>query len=357
MQAPLNNNPLEEEHLNGEVIAFYGDLTSMSPNDVDFRGLAITDTTVLSYVKEHQSETLFTMMHTQEDKIGLDLQKEILTINPDTQFMRVDNLEEFTQYYDFGSKTMDRELHPVESVEMLNDVLFYDIKEREKPEVVEKQVPKEYVKASTIEPNERTNLTNKMKIISEMSPEDFVAYSGLQGFDLNSKNDVDMIKIVQFEMHKEFSQTYILPSVLQTAKDNITTAIPGTPAKSIKDGLLDGVEFVHDLLGDKDEGHLEIELDCETRGECHPKVHRVHEDDSKKEVEVNEKGQVVLDGNSTQEKNENIEEKTNTQEKETDSYNISPTVDTYLNDMKEQMANVDDNSSGRTLHDDFGDMD
>jgi len=67
-------------------------------------------------------------------------------------------------------------------------------------------------------------------------------------------------------------------------------------------------------------------------------------------------GVVASDENTTS--NESIKENQGTKEEtNTQDYNISPTIDTYLTNMKEQMANVDDNSSGRTLYDDFGDMD
>ena len=72
-------------------------------------------------------------------------------------------------------------------------------------------------------------------------------------------------------------------------------------------------------------------------------------------IAFDKNGIVGSDENTTS--NEVIKENQDTQEKtNTQDYNISPTVDTYLNDMSEHMANVDDNSSGRTLADDYASM-
>jgi len=38
MQAQLNNNSIEQQHLEGETIAFYGDLVSVNKENVDFHG-------------------------------------------------------------------------------------------------------------------------------------------------------------------------------------------------------------------------------------------------------------------------------------------------------------------------------
>jgi len=306
---------MQNTETNGEVIGFYGDVVTFS-EDAKHHYTAVNNEVLRDFMNENATQEHLMIMYPQIfASIVEDMKEEIISINPQTAFKQIGSMGEFMTYVETGSHEIDRELHPVESIQMLNTDIYYNVIQRENPKVEEvvKEVPKEYVKANTIESNEGQKLAVKMDIIAKMTPEDFVAYSGLKGFDLNNESDVGMIKIVQLEMHKEFFQTYVLPSTLQTAKDNITASIPGPPAKSIKDGLIDGVEFVHELLGDKNAGHLEIELDCETRGECHPKVHRVYEDDNKKEIEVNERGEVILDSNSIKEQSENTQYQTNTQ--------------------------------------------
>ena len=152
MQESLNHNNRTETS-EKEVIAFYGDLVTINPKDVDFHGSIIESSTVLSYVKEHQDSQYFTIMYSDESrhKLFTELNEEIVDINPHTQFISINSIGEFSNYYDNGSKNMDRELHPVESVKMLSDSLFYDVKEREQPKIVEKQQPvKEHVKLSEI---------------------------------------------------------------------------------------------------------------------------------------------------------------------------------------------------------------
>lgn len=81
--------PTEEQQ--GEVIAFYGDLTSINPEDVAFRGSATEPETVLAYVNEHKDNPHFTMMYSSKDrgKLLSGLHTQIIEINPHTQFMQI----------------------------------------------------------------------------------------------------------------------------------------------------------------------------------------------------------------------------------------------------------------------------
>ena len=85
----------------GEVIAFYGDLTSINPEDVDFKGTIIKHNTVLAYVNEHKNNPHFTMMYPQANKSELfsGIAEQIREINPHTQFMQINSIEDFAHYW------------------------------------------------------------------------------------------------------------------------------------------------------------------------------------------------------------------------------------------------------------------
>jgi len=322
----------------GEVIAFYGDLTSINPEDVAFRGFAIEPKTVLAYVKEHKDNPHFTMMYAQEEKSKLfpDVAAQIREINPQTQFMQINSIAEFASYYDKGDREMDRELHPVESVKMLArpDTLFYDVKERAQPVAEKKQVPsREYL--SIIDIGFREGFSDLSKQMSEISrpikefDEDkieraqaFLDEMKLQGYDASSAIVQDQINMSKRLLHQEFSKDYILPVTGKTAVESIEKVIPGMPAKSIKEGVMDGIEFAHDLVGDKDRGHLKIEFECHNNdiSDCHIKgVYREYEQDKVETKESSvENIKVDKSGKAIYEHESNI---TLRQENENDSIN------------------------------------
>ena len=298
MQVQLNNMT-QLEKSKGETIAFFGDLVSIDPKDADVHLSVIEYDTLFSYVKEHKESNPFTMMYPNNRGISEDLQKEILSINPHTHFMEINNIEEFTNYYDNGSKEIDRELHPVESVKMLarQDVLFYDVKEREKLEVkVEVAKPKEYIKPTDISLRESISDLQKQiredcKPIEEFDKEKvekiqkFLDTMGLKGYDASDKNVQRNVDIQKVNLNKEFSRDYLIPITGKTAVENIKNVIPGTQVKDAKDGL----EVAYDLVADKDSRHLKIEYDCKSLGDCHIKgVYREFDEQKSKEEAVDE---------------------------------------------------------------------
>ena len=345
MQAHLNNNPEEQQHSDGEVISFYGDLVSINPEDVDFHLSVMESSTVLSYVNEHNESEQFTMMYAQEKRIPEDLQKEIVSINPQTQFMQIDTIEEFANYYDNGSKEMDREVHPVESVKMLarEDVLFYDVKEREILEVKEVQVVKEYVKLSEVGylgvVDELNNLREEIK---NWNPEEFKEHTGFQGND----NNIDMMK------EGLYNQIRII-AVKNTGTTLLDTI--SMPAKKVTDLVTSTIEKLYNLAKDKDI-KLEAEFEC-SEDECSITGFNLIEVDEKskeatQENKIAEKVD-ISDSNST-EKKENIVE----QDQNTQPFNSTKAANQTL-----EQLNLTDSSqnnedyAGRTLADDYADMD
>ena len=331
MPAYLNNAP-KEQNLEGEVISFYGDLVSINPKDADFHLSSVESSTVLSYVKEHNESRYFTMMYA-EKPIPEDLQKDILSINPHTRFMHIEDIEEFANYYDNGSKEMDRELHPVESVRMLarQDVLYYDVKEREKHEVKAEAVhPREYIKATDISSNEMMrDLIQQINKVTHLKDQEFLDSMGLKD-DANSLGTQSMINAAKTNLKNEFFRDYALPQAGKTAVDSIDKVIPSMPTKSIKEGIEDGIEFVYDMVGDKDKGHLKIEYSCTSLSDCHIKgVYREIENEKmndKNLSKVDENG-VILENSASKTPDEmvsyiskNIEaEQTNTQSFDSDT--------------------------------------
>ena len=170
MQNTTNINSSQQSE--PESILFYGEFASIS-SDTQMKGGAINSSLLLDAVKEHQNDTYLTVMDTNYISLSTELKKEVLEINPNTQFIQVKNLEEFTNYYDRG---MDREVHPVESVTTIDSVMFYDTIEKEQPEVkTEATKPKEYVKLSEVGYLGVTNELSRLdKEIRGWSNEEFI---------------------------------------------------------------------------------------------------------------------------------------------------------------------------------------
>jgi len=303
MQQSLNNyNRIEASQK--EVIAFYGDMVSINPKDVDFHGSATEDSAVLSYVKEHQDNQYFTIMYSDESrsKLFTELNEKIVDINPHTQFIPINSIEEFSNYYDNGSKNVDRESHPVESVKMLaqQDALFYDVKDRE-PKIEESkpvELKREYIKGSTISSNEMIkDVQAQFDKDMELYGQEFLDKMGLKGYNPELISTESSIMQAKLQLRDELTQNYILPQAKATIINNIDKVIPGNQAKSVKDGI----EFVYDLLGDTDRGHLKIEYDCKSLGDCHIKgVYREYEKSkeatTEKIVEQREESNVSKEG-------------------------------------------------------------
>jgi len=330
MQAHLNN-ATQEQNSEGEVISFYGDLVSMSPKDADFHLAVVEGSTVLSYVKEYNESKHFTMMYA-EKPIPEDLQKDILSVNPHTQFVHIGDIEEFANYYDNGSKAMDRELHPVESVKMLarEDVLFYDVKEREIPEVEEKQPLREYMKPTDISFREgMSDLTVQINEITASigfddktveKTQNFLDAMGLKGYDASNSGTQQQVTIAKINLHQEFNRDYTVPISGKATIENLDVMLPSKAGKSVADAI----EFTHDLIGDSDPGKLKLEFECTDLSDCHIKgAYREMENertDDKSLSKVDENG-VILENNASKSPDEmvsyiskNIEvEQTNTQ--------------------------------------------
>jgi hypothetical protein len=311
MQGILNTRDTQEQPSNKEVIAFYGDLTSVNAEDVVFRGSATKESTVLSFVQSHQEDTYFTMMYTQEMQIPKELEKEIASINPHTQFVQINSIGEFAEYYDNGSKTMDRELYPVESVKMLSDSLFYDVKEREQPKVEkEQQVPREYLKISDISLREGiSDLNEQINKITEYvdsfdknkieKTQEFLDTMGLQGYDPTDGQVQSQVEIVKRELHQEFVKDYTLPIAGKTAIDNLDVMLPSKVGNSVDDVI----EFTHDLLGDTHEGKVKLDFECTSLSDCHIKgAYRELENEkileNKTEHNIHKEG-IILEDNAS----------------------------------------------------------
>ena len=304
MQAQLNNNSIEQEHLEGETIAFYGDLISVNKEDVDFYGSVTKDDTVLSFVTEHQDDKHFTLMYPQESRSELfsGLHEKIININPNTQFMQISSIEEFANYYDNGSKEMDREKYPVESVKMLaeQDVLFYDVKERVDSTISEEKQPiKEYVKLSQVGYlGLGEELARISKEISSWTKEEFKENVGFE----EEVSSIDF-ELMSLQLQAEIDKIKF--------NDFATTVVESVsmPAKKATDLVTNTIEKLYNLAKDKDV-QLEAEFECSTN-ECKiTGFNLVEIAEKSKEVtqenKINEKVD-ISDSNST-EKKENIAE-------------------------------------------------
>jgi len=314
----MQNTTNSSHQSEGESILFYGKFASISL-DTHMRGGAIDSSLLLHAVEEHKDDTSLTVMDTDYISLSTELKNEVIEINPNTQFIQVTTLREFTEYYDRG---MDRELHPVESVTTIDSVMFYDTLEKEQPEVkVEVEKPREYLKATELSSNEMMkDLNGELTKVVKLEPQEFLDFMGLKGY--NAEKDGLMIAVAQENLKNEFFQKYALPQAGKTAVESIEKVIPSMPAKSIKDAVLDGVEFVSDIVGDTDRGHLVIEYDCTSLSDCHIKgVYREYEDTKEASSETtNEKieNKIELDesGKAIYEHESNIvveNEQTNTQ--------------------------------------------
>jgi len=304
MQNTINTNSSQQSE--PESILFYGDFASIS-SDTQMRGGAINSSLLLDAVKEHQNDTYLTVMDTNYISLNTELKKEVLEINPNTHFIQVKSLGEFTEYYDRG---MDREIHPVESVITIDSVMFYDTIEKEQPEVkADVAKPKEYIKATEISTNEMMkDLSRDLDKVTESEPQEFLDFMGLKGYDAN-KNSLE-VRVAQMNLSKEFARDYAIPQAAKTAVESIEKVIPGGQAKSIKEGIQDAVEFVSDMVGDTDRGHLRIEYDCTSLSDCHIKgVYREYEDSkeitsektketTKENIEVDESGKAIYEHES-----------------------------------------------------------
>jgi len=274
-----NTPPTQNE---GEHILFYGEFASISA-DTQMKGGAIDSSLLLKAVEEHRDDTYLTVMDTDYISLNTELKQEVTEINPHTQFVQVHNLGEFTEYYDRG---MDRELHPVESVTTIESVMFYDTIEKEQPKVkTEVEEPREYIKATEISSNEMMNdLQSQLNTVIHLKGQEFLDFMGLKD-DVESLGTESMINLAKSNLKNEFFKDYALPQAGKTAVDSIEKVIPSMPAKSIKEGVLDGIEFVYDMVGDKDRGHLKIEYDCKSLSDCHIKgVYREYENEQTKEA-------------------------------------------------------------------------
>jgi len=286
MQNNLSNT--DNSQVNGEVIGFYGDMIAFSEDAKHYATVTDGDE-LISFVTEHKDQNELMIMYPAIAQNDMpQIQDKILQINPHTDFKQIDSMAEFVDYINTGSHEIDRELHPVQEIEMINTQVLYDVLEREVPEVKEPTAivePRVYIKASDIG-NELGDLNKEMRRIGDMNPQEFIDYSGLKGYDGDRDNLA--IKAIQIQLSREYTQQYVLPSSLGKTIDNISNVIPGSQAKNIGDAI----EFAHDLVGDKGYGDLKIELDTSKYGECHIKgVYRSNEDENTKEntQETNEK--------------------------------------------------------------------
>jgi len=302
MQNTFNHHTTQKSE--GETILFYGEFASISP-DTQMKGGAIDSSLLLDAVKEHKDDRYLTVMDTDYISLNSELKQEVAKINPNTQFIQVNTLEEFVEYYDKG---MDREVHPIENVITIDSVMFYDAIEKKQPEVQEKVTkPKEYIKATDISSNEILNdLSSQIDMVTDLKrdPQEFLDLMGLKGYDA----DDPMINIAKINLSKEFFKKYSLPQAGKTAVESIEKVIPSMPAKSIKEGVMDGIEFVHDLVGDKDRGHLKIEFECHNNdiSDCHIKgVYREYTQDNVEtqentieNIKVDESGKAIYEHES-----------------------------------------------------------
>ena len=285
MQGILNTRDTQEQPLNKEVIAFYGDLTSVNAEDVVFRGSATKESTVLSFVQSHQEDTYFTMMYTQEMQIPKELEKEIASINPHTQFVQINSIGEFAE--------------------------FYDVKEREQPKVEkEQQVPREYLKISDISLREGiSDLNEQINKITEYvdsfdknkieKTQEFLDTMGLQGYDPTDGQVQSQVEIVKRELHQEFVKDYTLPIAGKTAIDNLDVMLPSKVGNSVDDVI----EFTHDLLGDTHEGKVKLDFECTSLSDCHIKgAYRELENEkileNKTEHNIHKEG-IILEDNAS----------------------------------------------------------
>jgi hypothetical protein len=287
----------------GEYLLFYGEFASISP-DIQMKGGAIDSSLLLKAVKEHRDNTYLTVLDTHYISLSAELKKEVIEINPNTQFVQVHNLKEFTEYYDRG---MDRELHPVQSVTNIESVMFYDTIKHEQPEVKAKvEKPKEYIKATTISSNEMMNdLQSQLNNVIDLKrdPQEFLDFMGLKGYD--ARQDSMMISVAKINLRDEFFRDYALPQAGKTAVESIEKVIPSMPAKSIKEGLQDGIEFVHDMVGDRDRGHLKIAYECTSLSDCHIKgVYRELENEKTVEQTKESNEEIMLENNTSKSSSE-----------------------------------------------------
>ncbi len=286
----------------GETILFYGEFASISA-DTQMKGGAIDSFLLLDAVKEHKDDRYLTVMDTDYISLSSELKQEVSKINPNTQFIQAHTLEEFAEYYDKG---MDRKVHPVDNVITIDSVMFYDTIEKEQPEVQEQvSKPKEYIKATDISTHEILNdLSSQMNMVTHLKGQEFLDFMGLKGYDADDL----LINIAKINLSKEFFKKYSLPQAGKTAVESIEKVIPSMPAKSIKEGVMDGIEFVHDIVADKDKGTLKIEFECHNNdiSDCHIKgVYREYAQDNVEtkestveNIKVDESGKAVYEHES-----------------------------------------------------------
>ena len=347
MQNMNDNNTSQQSK--GENILFYGEFASISP-DIHMKGGAIDSSKLLSAVQAHKDDAYLTVMDTDYISLSIELKQEVAEINPNTQFIQVSNLGEFTEYYDRG---MDRELHPVENVTSIESVMFYDTIEKEQPEV-KKEIdkPREYIKATDISSSEMLkDLNSDLKKMIDLKPQEFLDFMGLKD-DVNSTGTESMIGLAKMNLSKEFFRDYSLPQAGKTAVESIEKVIPSMPAKSMKEAIQEGAEFVYDMVGDTDRGHLVIDYDCTSLSDCHIKgVYREYEDTkeaisekvdetTKDKIEVDESGRVIYDHESNITVEANQLEQTNTYDPTTKAQEIVDSLD-----LPEYDSSMDNNNS------------
>ena len=350
MQNSIDNNPVS-----GEVIGFYGDMIAFSEDAKHYATVTDGDE-LISFVTEHKDQNELMIMYPAIAKNDMpQMQDKILNINPHTDFKQIDSMAEFVDYLNTGSHEIDRELHPVQEIEMINTRVLYKVLEREVPEVKEPTAivePRVYIKASDIG-NELMDLNKEMDRIQKMEAQEFIDYSGLKGYDAD--RDAGLITAIKGELNIEYVQQYVLPSSLGKTIDNISNVIPGSQAKSIGDAI----EFAHDLVGDKRYGDLKIELDTSTYGECHIKgVYRSVEDENMKEntQDPHEKSKDGFEMKDLSKEKDVVE--VSKENEQTNTFNSTKAANQTLAQLNlTDSSQNNEDYAGRTLADDYADMD